>query len=155
MTIGQRIKKARLHRGLTQKELGLLLGFSERSADVRIAQYESSARTPRADIKEKLSEILKMNPRYFSVPESFNADDIILLFLELDEKIHIDLKPVYGKSRTRINVHFGCELIDDFLIDWLRQRHALANNIITEKEYTDWVLAIPTLINKDNPGGTL
>ena len=37
MTIGQRIKKARLHRGLTQQELGLLVGFPKNSADVLLS----------------------------------------------------------------------------------------------------------------------
>ena len=41
MNIGENIKNARNLRGLTQKELGMKLGFDEKSADVRIAQYES------------------------------------------------------------------------------------------------------------------
>ncbi|WP_034602436.1 helix-turn-helix domain-containing protein [Clostridiisalibacter paucivorans] len=41
MAIGDKIRKIRTKRGITQKELGLSIGFSERTADVRIAQYES------------------------------------------------------------------------------------------------------------------
>lgn len=37
MTIGERIKRVRMKRGMTQKELGIALGFPDRSADVRIA----------------------------------------------------------------------------------------------------------------------
>lgn len=37
MTIGEKIKTARNLRGLTQKELGIKLGFDEKSADERIA----------------------------------------------------------------------------------------------------------------------
>lgn len=33
MTIGEKIKNARNLRGLTQKELGINLGFDEKSAD--------------------------------------------------------------------------------------------------------------------------
>ena len=54
MTIGEKIKYARNLRGLTQKELGIKLGFDEKSADVRIAQYESGTRTPKSEL---LSEI--------------------------------------------------------------------------------------------------
>lgn len=39
-SIGQRLKFVRRFRRLTQKELGLLMGYSEKTADVRIAQYE-------------------------------------------------------------------------------------------------------------------
>jgi len=140
MTMGQRIKKARLHRGLTQRELGLLLGFSESSADVRIAQYESSARKPKTNIKNNLCEVLKINPRYFCMSEDFITEDIILIMLELDEKLQIDLTPVHGKSRTRVSVHFDCELIDDFLIEWILQKEALSKNTITKQQYIDWVL---------------
>ena len=45
-SIGQRLKFVRRFRRLTQKELGLLMGYSEKTADVRIAQYEKNARTP-------------------------------------------------------------------------------------------------------------
>ena len=46
-SIGQRLKFVRRFRRLTQKELGLLMGYSEKTADVRIAQYEKNARTPK------------------------------------------------------------------------------------------------------------
>lgn len=45
-SIGQRLKFIRRFRRLTQKELGLLMGYSEKTADVRIAQYESLAPIP-------------------------------------------------------------------------------------------------------------
>lgn len=46
MTIGQRIKKIRIFRGMTQKELGTMMGFGL-NGDIRIAQYESGVRTPK------------------------------------------------------------------------------------------------------------
>ena len=47
MATGERIRFFRTLRGMTQKYLGLLLGFPESSADVRLAQYESEDRTPK------------------------------------------------------------------------------------------------------------
>ena len=49
MTLGERIKRIRTFRGLTQRELGLKLGYEERNADVRVAQYESGYRVPKKD----------------------------------------------------------------------------------------------------------
>lgn len=40
-------KRIRTFRGLTQRELGLKLGYEERNADVRVAQYESGYRVPK------------------------------------------------------------------------------------------------------------
>ena len=50
MAIGERIHYFRLLRGMTQKQLGNAVGFTENTADVRIAQYESGVRTPKAEI---------------------------------------------------------------------------------------------------------
>ena len=47
MAIGERIHHFRLLRGFTQKYLGQQLGFSDSQADVRIAQYEKGARSPK------------------------------------------------------------------------------------------------------------
>ena len=46
MAIGERIHFFRILRGMTQKYLGMALGFPEKSADVRLAQYETGSRTP-------------------------------------------------------------------------------------------------------------
>ena len=35
---------------MTEKYIGMSLGFPEKSADVRLAQYETGSRTPKADL---------------------------------------------------------------------------------------------------------
>ena len=54
MAIGERIHFFRILRGMTQKYLGMALGFPEKSADVRLAQYENGSRTPKADLTAAL-----------------------------------------------------------------------------------------------------
>ena len=49
MAIGERIRFIRNLRGMTQKYLGTLVGFSEKTADIRMAQYEAGTRTPKED----------------------------------------------------------------------------------------------------------
>ena len=66
MAIGERIHHFRLLRGFTQKYLGQQLGFSDSQADVRIAQYEKGARSP----KEKYLKLLEF--RHFVEFFSFN-----------------------------------------------------------------------------------
>lgn len=57
MEIGKFIREERLDRNMTQKELGLLLGYGEDSAQVRVSNFESGQKVPRKKIK-KLSELL-------------------------------------------------------------------------------------------------
>ena len=47
LNTGKRIRRYRILCGMTQKALGMAVGFPPETADVRIAQYESGARTPK------------------------------------------------------------------------------------------------------------
>ena len=60
MAIGERIHFFRTLRGMTQKYLGMALGFPEKSADVRLAQYENGSRTPKTDLTAALAQILSL-----------------------------------------------------------------------------------------------
>ena len=46
MAISERIHFFRLMRGMTQKYLGTAIGFPEKSADVRLAQYTQTESRP-------------------------------------------------------------------------------------------------------------
>ena len=91
-SIGQRLKFVRRFRRLTQKELGLLMGYSEKTADVRIAQYEKNARTPNAETTAKLAEVLKVSPVVFSPTICASREDLLQsmywLFLKGEETVH-------------------------------------------------------------------
>lgn len=69
MAIGERIRYFRNKRGLTQKQLGTAVGFPEKSADVRLAQYESGTRSPKSDLTKALAEVLDVSPTALSVPD--------------------------------------------------------------------------------------
>lgn len=69
MAIGERIHFFRLLRGMTQKYLGTAVGFPEKSADVRLAQYETGTRTPKADLTAALAQVLDVSPQALSVPD--------------------------------------------------------------------------------------
>ena len=63
MAIGERIHFFRLLRGMTQKYLGTAVGFPERSADVRLAQYETGSRKPKAELNGCIGTGCLMFPR--------------------------------------------------------------------------------------------
>ena len=60
MTVGEKIKKIRTFRGMTQKELGLAVGFEEKGADNRIAQYETNYRVPKRELLDKIAQALRV-----------------------------------------------------------------------------------------------
>ena len=69
MAIGERIHFFRTLRGMTQKYPGMAIGFPERSADVRLAQYENGTRSPKADITAALANALDVSPDALNVPD--------------------------------------------------------------------------------------
>lgn len=60
MFIGERIKKARLERGMSQEELGNLLDVSK----VSICGYENGGRFPSLETFENMVKYLKLSPNY-------------------------------------------------------------------------------------------
>lgn len=63
MAVGERIKRVRNFRGITQKELDIAIGFDEKRADIRVAQYESNTRTPKEGLLRKIAEVLEVDFR--------------------------------------------------------------------------------------------
>ncbi len=69
MAIGERIRFIRNLRGLTQKYLGMMAGFPEKTADIRMAQYEAGTRTPKEDLTKTLANALEVSPLALDVPD--------------------------------------------------------------------------------------
>lgn len=143
MRIGQKIKQARLLRGLTQKELGMMVGFDEKTADIRIAQYEASARTPKTDMREMLCRALEISPRYFQNQDIYTAEGIMSFLFELDGVYGLDLTPCKGGTKAGVNIHVDCNSLDGFLIDWMERKQALSDGAIKTNNYTEWILTWP------------
>lgn len=68
ITFGRKLKYLRQKNHLTQKELGMAVGFPESCADIRIAQYESDARTPRENLIKLFALTLGVPVELFTVP---------------------------------------------------------------------------------------
>ena len=86
MATGERIRFFRTLRGMTQKYLGLLLGFPESSADVRLAQYESEDRTPKAELTGQMAEALDVSPKAIAVPDIDTMDGLMHTLFALEDR---------------------------------------------------------------------
>ena len=140
MAVGDRIKRVRNMRGMTQRELGLAAGFDENSADVRIAQYESGTRTPKEDMLKKIAGILDVNFRSLYEPTLYAAEDIMYALFELDEHYRISLAE---QPQKQIGVSFDSKLLNDFMLEWLLRKQELDEGKITKDEYMEWKLNWP------------
>lgn len=151
LAIGDKIKKIRIKRGFTQKELGLAIGFSDRTADVRIAQYESGTRVPKEKIVFAIAQTLKVNPNYLMAPALSNSQEIIHTLFYLDEYNSIDMEAEEiikenGESGNRIKLHLMG--LDHLLEEWYEKKKALESGRISQEEYYEWKLNWPEDMNK-------
>lgn len=69
MKCGEKIRYFRRKAELTQKQLGIMLGFTESNADVRIAQYESGTRKPSFLVMKNMSDKLDVSMYALEAPE--------------------------------------------------------------------------------------
>lgn len=80
-----RLKKARLNAGLTQEQLGILIGIDESSASARMNQYEKGKHVPDFSLTQKIADSLNVPVSYFYTPEDDLAE-IILMINQMDKK---------------------------------------------------------------------
>ena len=84
MTIGDKIKKIRTFRNMTQAELGAALGWGDKGAN-RLAQYETNYRVPRKDLVTEMAKILDVNPIALYEPTIMNAEELMETLFWIDE----------------------------------------------------------------------
>mgnify|MGYP004528828573 FL=1 len=166
MTLGGKIKRIRTFRGLTQRDLGLKLGYDEKNADVRIAQYESGYRVPKKDTLLAMSEIMNINSIHLTGTKSGTAEEIMLTFFWLDEDnrniFHL-FQLVRNPEKTNASddtavryndndnwpthppvgmwINYG--LVNDFMREWCLRKEQLRSGIISEDEYFEWKINWP------------
>ncbi|MCL2249133.1 MAG: helix-turn-helix domain-containing protein [Oscillospiraceae bacterium] len=146
MAVGERIRRVRNLRKLTQKELGLAVGFDDKTADVRIAQYETGTRTPKEDLLRKIAEVLDVNFRSLYEPTLYAAEDVMFTLFELDEHYNMRIFSTVeedGYSKVVRSINFDSNLLDEFISEWHRRKRELADGTISKAEYLEWKLNWP------------
>lgn len=139
MDIGKRIKYLRKFRKLTQVQFGTLLGFHA-GMSPRVAQYEGMKRIPRSEMRNKISEVLGVNPKMLENADEDEKTEILKQLLWLDEKEAVEIFPVNGRM---------CICVKDMdmaFARWCGKKHMLANGAITKEEYFEWKMNCPDLV---------
>ena len=85
ITFGEKLRYLRRKNNLTQKELGMAVGFPENTADVRIAQYETNARMPREELLKKLAQVPGVQKDILTVPVLTKPKEFSAAFFWMNE----------------------------------------------------------------------
>ena len=149
MAIGERIHFFRTMRGMTQKYLGMLLGFPEKSADVRLAQYETGARTPKADLTASLANALGVSPLALSVPDIDSYLGLMHTLFTLEDRYGLTIDELDGEVCLRVNIRHGKDAarLHEMFCSWCQAAAMLKAGEITKEDYDRWRYRYPEFSN--------
>ena len=140
MAIGERIHFFRLLRGMTQKYLGMALGFPEKSADVRLAQYETGSRTPKADLTAALAQVLDVSPHALSVPDIDSYVGLMHTLFTLEDNYGLKITEQDGELVLQVDFRKNKDAarLHEMLWAWRKQAARLEAGEISQEEYDRW-----------------
>ena len=145
MDFSNRLRYIREFRGLTQKQLGLAIGLSERAAESTISQYERGEKKPRKKVIEKLALALSVPDSTLElVPSEFPQG--FLQRMLFAEELH-GLRPYRINGRHFIGpIEYEDGKFLSFYNDlqcWYEAYNKVVFSQWTEEEYIEWKLHYP------------
>ncbi|MBR9954473.1 helix-turn-helix transcriptional regulator [Eubacteriaceae bacterium Marseille-Q4139] len=140
MAIGERIHFFRLLRGMTQKYLGTAVGFPERSADVRLAQYETGSRKPKAELTAALAHALDVSPQALNVPDIDSYIGLMHTLFALEDIYGLTVSETDGEVCLKVNKDKGKQAYEllKMLYAWKEQADKHNAEEISKVEYDRW-----------------
>ncbi len=147
MAIGERIRFIRNLRGMTQKYLGMAIGFDAKTADVRMAQYESGTRTPKADLTATLAQTLNVSSHALDVPDIDSNIGLMHTLFTLEDLRGLCIGKIDGEICLRLDKSNSKAYSEMFtmLSAWLEQAKKLEAGEITKEDYDQWRYKYPEL----------
>ena len=146
MAIGERIRFFRNLRGMTQKRLGMSIGFAEKTADVRMAQYESGTRTPKEKGVNELANVLDVSPKALDVPEIDSYVGLMHTLFALEDMYGLKINNINGETCLALDKNNISYLsIFEMLNSWFMEADKFNRGEITKEEYDEWRYNYPRI----------
>lgn len=140
MAIGERIRFFRNLRGMTQKYLGQMVGFPEKTADIRMAQYESGSRSPKAELTENLAGALGVSPLALSVPDIDSYLGLMHTLFTLEDRYGLTVETGENGVYLRVDPRKGKDAaeLSEMLTTWAEHAEKYRNGKINREDYDKW-----------------
>ena len=140
MAIGERIHYFRSLHGMTMKKLGQLLGFPEKTADIRMAQYEAGTRTPKEDLTKALAGALDVSPLALNVPDIDSYFGHMHTLFALEDRYGLTIETRDGEVLFRIDPRKGKDAarISELVYAWAAAAEKYRAGEISRDEYDKW-----------------
>lgn len=125
---------------MTQKYLGQVVGFPEKTADIRMAQYESGSRTPKSDLTENLAGVLGVSPLALSVPDIDSYLGLMHTLFTLEDRYGLTIVKTENGVSMYADPRKGTDAaeLSEMLNAWAEQSEKYHNGDINRDEYDKW-----------------
>ena len=145
MAIKERIRYIRNFRGMTQKALGKFVGFDEKSAEPRIAQYETGARSPKSDMLAKIAGELNVRPEALDVPNIDSYINLAHTLFALEDIYGIKIDSIDGELCLTLDKSRGMTYVNVYEIfkAWHKESQRLKADEVTVEDYNNWKYNYP------------
>jgi len=132
---------------MTQKWLGMAIGFDEKTADVRMAQYESGTRTPKEKLTADIADALEVSPQALALPDIDSYVGLAHTLFALEDLYGVKIGEIDGEVCLRLDKTKGTTYLSMFDIfhAWNEMAAKLKNSEITKSEYDQWRYRYPEL----------
>ena len=140
MAIGERIRFIRNLRGMTQKWLGMAVGFPEKTADIRLAQYESGTRTPKAELTKEIAKTRDVSPAALDVPNIESYIGLMHTLFALEDLYGLRIDMLSDEVCIRLDKDNGVEFLTmtEMFTAWQKQAAKFRSGEISKEEYDNW-----------------
>ncbi len=99
---------------MNQKYLGMQVGFPEKTADIRMAQYESGSRTPKADLTNTLAKVFEVSPQALTVPNIDSYNGLMHTLFTLEDLYGLKITEIDGEVCLHLDKGMGTNYITMF-----------------------------------------
>lgn len=150
MTLGEKIRKYRTLKGLTQAQLGSMVKLT----GDRIRQYENDVRSPKEGKLIEIADALEINPTTLSDPNCNEPNSVMHTFFELEDIYGMHFEKVgdsYQLAFSKGDDYQNPTWILEGIAAWVKKRNEVQPDIndsastITDKknEYITWKARYP------------
>lgn len=126
-----------------------MLGFPEKTADIRMAQYKSGSRTPKAELTESLAGALRDSPLALSVPDIDSYLGLMHTLFSLEDRYGLTVETGENGVSLRVDPRKGKDdaELSEMLTAWAEQAERYRNGEINREDYDKWRYRYPEFDN--------
>ena len=130
-----KLRKIRLLRGMTQKEVALKSDFTPQA----IRNYELGYRSPDDEQLKKIAEALQCDVSALVDHTPISIFEFMQILFDYEKELK--LRPLIEGSTVGLMSHD--ENLNNFLLEWEDMRRKHYNAEISDDEFDDWKLSYP------------